>query len=193
MCLFSCSRKKNLSRQQPVVLDPFNNQIFSIHLHCLIAIFTSPYYYIYNDLFSVIYWTEWCNLDITQLLFLWIVDLIPKLSEKFTNYFYELQILENICQIIHKLFINFKANNRLTVGSISCCMRRVAYGQRGPPACAAVAVCLRWTLLPLTAWERGRARTLADKRQWTGEDACARVLPAWTNRSRSEGPKTSCW
>ena len=51
-------KKKELSSQQQVVLAPSNNQIFLMHLHCLIAIFTPSYYYIYNDFFSVIYWTE---------------------------------------------------------------------------------------------------------------------------------------
>jgi hypothetical protein len=31
---------------------------FLMHLHCLIVIFTLFYYYIYDDFFSVIYWTK---------------------------------------------------------------------------------------------------------------------------------------
>jgi len=84
-----------MSNQQPVVLAPPTNQIFLIHLHCLIAIFTLPYYYIYNDFFSVIYWKEWCNLRITQIyvkffkkiykLFIWIPDIREIYIKLFTN------------------------------------------------------------------------------------------------------------
>jgi hypothetical protein len=144
-----------------------------MHLHCLIDILIAPYYYIYNDSFSVIYWTEWCNSEITQLLFLWIAGLMPNFSENFTNYFYELQISENICEIIHKSFTNFRANNKLftnfsgthrllhaLVGPAAGLTERegkrasVCRFQRwGPPPCAAAAACLllhacagRWTL-----------------------------------------------
>ena len=43
-----------------VVLAPpsSNYQILDVHLHCLIDIFILSYYYIYNNFFSVIYWTE---------------------------------------------------------------------------------------------------------------------------------------
>ena len=44
-----------MSSQEPVVLASPINQIFLIHLHCFIAIFTLSYHYIYNDFFSVIY------------------------------------------------------------------------------------------------------------------------------------------
>ena len=85
--------------QQLVVLASPNNWIFFMHLHRLLAIFTPPYYYIYNDVFSVIYWTERCNLGITQDLrqiyakfskkiykfFLWISDIIEKYIKLFTN------------------------------------------------------------------------------------------------------------
>ena len=84
-----------MSSQQPVVLAPPINQIFLIHLHCLIAIFILSYYYIYNDLFSVIYCKEWCNLGITQIyvnffkktykLFLWILDIREIYIKLFTN------------------------------------------------------------------------------------------------------------
>jgi hypothetical protein len=47
-----------IKSQQRVVLAPPNNQILHIHLHCLIAIFTPLYYYIYNDFFTEIYWIE---------------------------------------------------------------------------------------------------------------------------------------
>jgi hypothetical protein len=47
-----------MASQQPIVLASPNNQIFLMHLYRLITIFTLPYYYIYNDFFSVIYWTE---------------------------------------------------------------------------------------------------------------------------------------
>ena len=39
-------QKPNLSGQQPVILAHPYNQIFLMHLHCIITIFT----YIYNDL-----------------------------------------------------------------------------------------------------------------------------------------------
>ena len=85
-----------MSNQQPVVLAPSTNQIFPIHLHCLIAIFTLPYYYIYNNFFSLIYWKEWCNLGITQIY------------AKFFKKIYKLFMwIPDIREIYVKLFINF--------------------------------------------------------------------------------------
>jgi len=85
-----------MSSQQLVVLAPPINQIFLKHLHCLIAIFTLPYYYIYNDFFSVIHWKQWCNLGVTQIyikflkkiykLFLWIPVIREIYIQLFTNY-----------------------------------------------------------------------------------------------------------
>ena len=78
-----------------VVLAPSTTRFLPIHLHCLIAIFTPSYYYIYNNFFSVIYWIEWCNLGITQIyarffkkiykLFLWIPDIREIYIKLFTN------------------------------------------------------------------------------------------------------------
>ena len=88
-------KRKEMYSQWPVVLASPINQIFLMHLHCLIVIFILSHYYIYNDFFSVIYWKEWCNLRITQIytkffkkiykLFLWIPDIIEIYIKLFTN------------------------------------------------------------------------------------------------------------
>jgi hypothetical protein len=70
-----------------------------MHLHYVIAIFTLPYYYIYNNFFSVIYWTKWYNLRITQDL----RQIYAKFSK--TNYKFFLWI-PNTREIYIKLFTN---------------------------------------------------------------------------------------
>ena len=88
-----------MSRWHSVVLVSHVNWIFLIYLHRLLAIFTQSYYYIYNDFFSVIYWTEWCKLGITQIY--------VNFKKRFTNYLYEFQTSEkyisNYSQILQKL------------------------------------------------------------------------------------------
>ena len=82
----------------PNCFSPSINWILFMHLHHLLAIFTSPYYYIYNDLFSVIYWTEWCNLRINQDL----KQIYAKFSKKIHNFFLWIPDTKEIYKIVHK-------------------------------------------------------------------------------------------
>jgi hypothetical protein len=93
LCLKLKKRNKStiIHSQQRVVLAPPNNQIFPMHLHHLIAIFTSSYYYIYNDFSSIIYR---CNLGITPIY--------AKFFKKNYKFFLWILIPRNICQIVHK-------------------------------------------------------------------------------------------
>ena len=85
-----------------------------MHLHYYIAIFTLSYYYIYNDLFTVIYWTEWYNLKIRQLIFLWITDL-GEIYVKFFKIYKLFLWITDIKEIYVKLFTNYSQMSYINV------------------------------------------------------------------------------
>jgi hypothetical protein len=106
-----------------------------MHLHCLIVIFTPPYYYIYNDFFSVFFWIEWCNLGITQIY-------AKFFKKKLQIFSIDSKHQRNIYQIIHKFFRNLKEEtqnphpDRSAPCRPSCCATPATRASSRPPRCS---------------------------------------------------------